>query len=325
LAITGPVQPAALAQAVNSGNVVAQMRNAWSFQEGQTMGEWIHNRKAFMGPLAVALQNRIEDDPGSLDLRELPPMIARATQSKNLQIYMRDPLEAAVLRQIGWDGHLSILKDQDTLMLVDTNTGFNKVNSVIVASMSHTVNLSGDGRHQAETRVNYQHNGQLPAEPCSPGTPYYEGIQYDDMVNDCLWNYQRLYVAPGSQLTAASEHPVAADMFLTGIPWPGQALTVQENGYTLFSNFFVLQPQTTLDSYYSYQLPSNVVQADGRNQRYRLTIFKQAGTMVAPVALTINLPEGAQVISVDAGRGVGDGRRFTALLDADWTVTVTYR
>jgi hypothetical protein len=325
LAVTGPVRLAEPGQAVSADNVIAQMRNAWSFQEGQTIGEWINNRKAFMGPLVMALQNRIESDPGSLDMRELLPMISRATQGKNLQIYMRDPLEAAALRQIGWDGHLPLLTDQDTLMLVDTNTGFNKVNGLITTSLSHTVNLSNDGRHQAETRLSYQHNSRPPAEPCAPGTPYYEGIQYEDMVNDCFWNYQRLYVPPGSQLTTASEHPVAGEMLLTGVPWPGQALTVQENGHTLFSNFFVLQPQMALDSFYRYQLPANVVQADGRNQRYRLTIFKQAGAAAMPVALTINLPEGAKLIGVDAGRGVGDGRQFTAVLDADWTVTVVYR
>jgi hypothetical protein len=145
------------------------------------------------------------------------------------------------------------------------------------------------------------------------------------MVNDCFWNYQRLYVAPGSQLTAASEHPVPGELLLSGVSWPGQAGSQQENGHLFFSNFFVLQPQAALASFYRYQLPPGVVQADGRQQQYRLTILKQAGTPAIPVTLTINLPDGAQLVSVDAGRGVGDGRQFTALLDADWTVTVIYR
>jgi hypothetical protein len=329
LAVTGPVRPVELARAVNSGNVIAQMRDAWSFQEGQTVAEWIGQRKAFMGPLVAAIRDQMESDPGSLEIRELLPMLTRTTEAKSLQIYMRDPVEAAVLRQIGWDGHLPVLADQDILLLADTNTSFNKANGVVAVNLNHTVNLSGDGRHTAETRIQYQHNGQPPAEPCAPGTPYYAGIQYEDMVNDCLWNYQRLYVAPGSQLTAASEHPVPGEMLLSGVPWPGQAAVGAENGHTLFSGFFVLQPQTAVETFYRYQLPPNVVQADGRNQRYRITIFKQAGTTI-PAKLTINFPPGTQIISVDAGRGVGDGRQdggrtFTALLNANWTVTVIYR
>jgi hypothetical protein len=325
LAVTGPVRPAELGQPISSDNVIAQMRNAWSFQEGQTIGEWIHNRKAFMGPLVVALRDRIEGEPGSLDLRQLLLLLTQATQGKNLQLAMGDPLEAAVLRQVGWDGHLPLYADQDMLLLVDTNTGFNKVNSVVATSLSYTVDLRADGRHQAETRISYQHNGQLPADPCAPGTPYFAGIQYEMMVNDCFWNYQRLYVAAGSQLTAASEHPVQGELLLSGVPWPGLATIAQENGHTLFSNFFVLQPRATLESYYRYQLPAQVVQADGRNKQYRLTIIKQAGTAAIPVTLTINLPDGAQLISVDAGHGMNDGLQFNAALDANWTVTVVYR
>jgi hypothetical protein len=318
-----------LEQTVRSGNVIAAMRDAWSHdEEEQTTGQWIGERKSFMGPLVVALRNQIESDPAGLDMRQLLNLLTRSLEGKHLQIYMRDPVEAAVLRQVGLDGHLPLATDRDMLMLVDANTGFNKVNPVIAASIAHTVNLSGDGRHQAETRLRYDHQGQPPDGPCVPGTPYYAGMRYEIMINDCLWNFQRLYVAPGSRLTAASEHPVPGEMFFSGVAWPGQASASEENGYALFSNFFLLQPQTTLESFYRYELPSYVVQPDGRDQRYTITIFRQAGTAAVPATLSINLPEGAELISLDAGRGeiAGDNRlQLTAALDGNWTVSVVYR
>ncbi len=333
IAVFGEVEVDELELILTAQNIRQQLREAWAAGDAEADADvqWLETRKSFMGPMAAALRLKVEQDLGSIDPRALLDLLAEGTGQKHLQIYMRDPDVALALAQAGWDGRLTAVPEQDILLVVDQNMGYNKVNALIEQTISYDITLADAGETTtAVVNVIYTHPGEDTGEPCNPSLPAYrEGLQYATLVNRCYWNYQRIYSPPGSTLQNASQHPVPGEMLLTTRPWSGQAqASTGENGLTTFANFFLLERTSTLTTTYRYTIPTSAIissQPDG-TRRYTLALPKQAGAKPHPIQVVITLPHGTEMRHTTPTPTAVDGQTlvFETLLDENKRIIIDF-
>ncbi len=325
----GPLRVPELAGRVTGENVLDLIREAWEPEvvDG-SLREWIGSRKSFMSPLATALRQKLEGPNGQTLLPRVAHVAVEGVRSRHLQIYAVDPATAAILRDLGWDGRLPMPAEADVLSVVDMNVGFNKANAVVTSRLDYAVTLAEDGRGEAAVRVTYVHAGTPPPGDCVHRTDYTAETRYALLVNDCYWNYARIYAPAGASLLAGSSAPVAADMFVSRRPWPGDVQATSEPpGHTVFGNFHLIYPGEELTATYRYQLPPVVRHLDDGSTTYTLHLVKQAGTAPQPTRLRVTVPPGATIeaVSEAAATVAGGAIVFDTVLDANLVLSVIYR
>ena len=325
---TGPIPIPDSGEVINQNNIIDTMRGARDIKEGQTLGEWILNRKAFLGVFANAIRNRIEQDFGSMDPVFLVRNMVTAVNEKHLQLYMKDEAITAVLRDLNWTGSLPQPSGSDFLMAVDTNMGYNKVN--VYVSRSHRVDVALQPDGSSHNTVTLSYHNSVPADnaPCyqSVNEEYKNAEAYLAVAEQCYWNYLRLYAPAGAQLTQATRHFIPGNTLLSGQDWQGQATASTEfAGLTTFANFMLLGKGGTADSSYSYSVP-NVVQTVNGQQQYRLEVWKQAGTLADPLTVNVTLPAGTHLTNATpVPTAVSDQTlTFTTTLDQNRAFVVVY-
>ncbi|MFO7540816.1 MAG: DUF4012 domain-containing protein [Chloroflexota bacterium] len=326
VAATGPVQLED-GQTITSGNLLTAMRAAWNDREADdTTSDWLRQRKDFLGTFAQALRQKLEGDIGDIDLLLLVQNMDQAAQGRHIQIYLRNMDEAAaVIDRLSWNGRLPNKPHQDTLMVVESNFGYNKVNSLIERSTTYAVDL---GQMQADTRITFTHRGPDEGDTCDQTVNYTIEIRYEQMVNRCYWNFLRLYTPHGSTLIEASRHPAPATAFIHNQAWSGDAYLLDDpSGLTTIANFLLLEWGETAVVHTRYQLPASVIQTTDGTQAYKLTIYKQGGLPPQPLTVTITLPANAQLVNAEPKpTSVNDQTvTFDTTLASDLQFMVTYR
>lgn len=291
---------------LTAANLDEQLRDSWTSGD-ESDENWLATRKSFMGPMASAIRTKLETELGSVDVTSLGLLVAQAVQEKHLQLVVREPATAATLRQLGWDGQMRGRAGEDTLAVVDFNMGFNKANVLVETAMAYEVVLGVEST--ASLNLTYTHASPNTSQPCDPTIPTYErGLQYEELVDRCYWNYLRLFAPAGAELRTADSHPVPAEMFLTGRPWAGVPWVEQEPalGLTSIHNFFLLERGQTLTSGYSYVLPDGLT----ADNSYRLHVYQQAGRKPSPLTVAVVLPEGAELASAVPAPTRTEGQRL---------------
>lgn len=325
VAVTGPLEIGSLETTVNHRNVIANMRDAWAIEEGESPGEWVMRRKDFMGPFANALQTKLYSNFGEVDPLFLAQTMHDAFSQKHVQVYVRDPRVAAVLDELDWDGRLETPDQGDMLMVVDTEVGYSKANALMEKSLTYEVSLNDDGSGTANLTLGYEHTGSARNQECTQIVRYTEVRSYDELVQRCFWNYLRLYVPPGSRLQDGTDHQVASDAFAFSEGWRGSAQT-QEMGenYTVFSNFLIVPVGQAVTSSYRYTLPRVV--SGNEQKHYRLQILKQAGQKAIDLEVRVTLPPGSVLVeATPAFETDGQSLLFKGELAQDMTLSLTYR
>jgi hypothetical protein len=310
---------------VTSANVRQFMQEAWNPDESSEAGEWIRNRKEFIGQLAFAILQRIETDPGSVSWMQAAKGLYQALNEHHLLIFVQNADTGSALAQSGWDGSLRE-STGDYVMVVDANVGFGKVDPLIDKRVERRVTLNADGTASSELTLTYAHQGQRENVRCQSIIKYTTDITYDALIHRCYYDYLRVYVPSGSLLRTATPHPTPGEYLVRGEPTDGQTTASSEAGKTVFAQFFVVEYGQTLTTRLEYDLPK-VVQSQGRQHSYTLLIQKQAGTDATLVSLTVVLPPDADLMSVTPSPQVvdGDTLTFDLQLETDITVEVTYK
>lgn len=311
---------------VTAANVRQFIQEAWNPDESSNTSEWILNRKEFIGQLAFAILQRIEDEPRSVSWMQVAKGLYRALNERHLMIVVKDADTKRALAQIGWDGSLRE-NTGDYLMVVDANVGFGKVNSLISKRIDQRVTLNADGTASSELTLTYTHQGQREGIHCQPPPPYTAGITYEALIHRCYYNYLRIYTPAGSVLQAATPHPAPGEYFILGKPIDGQAVTLSdEAGKAVFAQLFVVEYGQTLTTRFEYDLPQ-IVRSKGRQHNYTLLIQKQAGIATEPVSLTVILPPNADLLAATPLPQAIDDETltFNLQLETDVVVEVTYR
>lgn len=325
---TGPIPILGTDQMITANNLLATLRGARDIQEGQEVGEWVNNRKAFLGGFATTILNKIETDPGSMNPVKLAGNLTGAAENRHLSIYVRDPDTARALAEVGWDGHLPQSPPGDFWMAVDTNMGYNKVNLLVERAFSYDVVLGSPST--ATLTIDYRHTGQPGEKPCYQGVEeeFERADDYLSLADQCYWNYLRLYTPLGSRLLDSSRHIVPGETLFSGETWDSSAQTTDDLPWlTTFANFFLVPRGESLTAWFRYELPTGIVESDGRDSVYRLAIHKQPGTRIEPLRLSISLPHGASLVEAHPSPTEVEGGRlfFDTELDADMEIVVRYR
>ncbi len=311
VAALAPLEVEGWPEAVTGETVIPLIRLAWSPTDVENWSgfdpEWWRQRKSFMGDLVGAMRAKVEGSPDQVNWLALARALFRILDERHLQIWLAESSDPAVdlLAEQGWDGAIR-QTTSDYLMVVDTNMGFNKVNTLVQQSLDYRVLVSADGTAQATLTVRHR-NTSTGKAPCDH-RPHY-GVDYEDIMNRCYWDYLRVYVPSGSQLYAATAHPVAANLLLTGERQDGVAeILPEEGGKAVFASFLVLPRSQDTETRFVYQLPLRTLEppandAPDQSWRYRLLVQKQAGTPAIPLRVTLALPPGASVQSVESSDG----------------------
>lgn len=329
---TGPVPIPDSDRSINANNLLQVLRQARNIQEGQQVGEWVGDRKAFLGGFAAAIRTKIESDFSAINPVKLARNMVDAVETRHLSITVRDPDASAALAAMGWDGRLPSAPPGDFLMAVDTNMGYNKVNVYVERTLGYDVQLGPEP--QGTLTILYTHTGPAVAEECYQGvTEEFElALPYEALTDKCYWNYLRVYVPSGSVLQAASHHTVPGKTLFNGRTWDGDAQTVAEQpGLTTFANFMLLPRASEATAMFQYGLPEGVVSAedggaaDG-DQVYRLRVFKQPGTRPELLRVTVGLPAGASFVDASLPTRLDGGQVIIdTTLATNLDIAVRYR
>lgn len=324
-----PVPIPELELTLNSQNVRQNLQAAW--ETGSDDEIWLKSRKSFMGPMANGILQKIMQDPGGINPVKFARALQESLDGRHLQIYMVDPQVAETLAAVGWNGRLQPLPYQDNLLIVDSNLGFNKVNAIVEKQVTYEVQLAADAPSTATLTMLYK-NPSTGTADCTEIVANYNvesGIPYSQLINACYRNYVRVYTPPGSQLLAASEHPVTAENLLRKQAWSGHAETISEaTEWATFANYFLLPRQQETTVSFEYNLPPTAIQNRNTGElTYKLHIYKQAGAKPHPLTIAVQLPPDAVLVQATPLPTAVNGQTvmFKTTLDRDLSFTLTFR
>ncbi len=294
-------------QPLTGDNVLIAMREVWAdplatdstVQDAGKTDWWVH-RKDFMGDLAAAARAKLE--AGQVDFGKLAQALYSSLQEKHVLMMVNDPATTALLAEAGWSGAVEPGAG-DFLMVVDSNVGWNKVNSVVQRTTNYTITPQADGSAWVDLELVYRHQGEASNEPCVHEARY--GDSYEDMVRRCYFNYIRVLTPAGAQLRSAEGFEPADVTVRTG-----------ERGATQFAGSLVLPPGRNARVQLSYQLPAGLFDGDA----YHLRVQKQPGIPPWPVKVLLVDPDGVWQSVAPGGRRSEEGVQVFFDLAQDVTV-----
>lgn len=313
LKATGPLElKSNPATTVSAENLTSFMRAAWTPAVGSPTDEAWLARKNFIGALAKALQMRLLN--GNVNAGALGRALYNSICERHLLIYVSEPTLAQSLSRLGWDGAVQA-SHGDYLQVVDSNVGFNKANALITQSMRYEVAVAPDFAAHATLSIRYRHNGPPSDQPCVQRVPDYgPSISYEALMNQCYWNYLRLYAPKDSVLEEASRYPIAAAHLLSGKGSNGDPqILPSEAGKDVFATFFVVEQGREREVRFRYDLPGSVLRplVQGAWQ-YSLYWQKQAGLGAILTEVSLLLPKGVTLVRAEATTGASPAVEATA-------------
>ncbi|MEM7532644.1 MAG: DUF4012 domain-containing protein [Chloroflexota bacterium] len=262
-------------QPLTGSNIVDQVKEFWNrpleteeTRDNVDFWRWWEQRKDFIPALADAGIERLQS--GDVDYEKAVQAALDSLDQRSIQIWLADQEVSAVLATLGWDGGLQPQPEIDFVGLVDTNLGFNKVDSVVKRRLEYQVgwlNQSESSKQPvgiATATIHYQHPLDLPNHECDI-TPRY-GADYDDMARRCYFNYVRLYVPVGSTLEGWQ-----------GVEDESVSSSRGESGLALFSGYFKMLPGKEHSVTFHYRLPEYITP-----NNYKLVMQRQSGTNPLP-------------------------------------------
>jgi hypothetical protein len=231
-----------------------------------------------------------------------------------------------MLADNGWDGALR-LTEGDYLLAVDSNVGYNKVNSAIERTIEYQVSLDTD-RPRGIATVTYRNLSTEKVAECVQQTTY---TTYEKWKSGCYWNYLRLLAPGDSKLTRATYIPLPRGSLLS---WMAKSTSTNEptegppeGDKQAFANFFVVAPGESRNITFEYDLPNQVLSKSAQGWRYSLAVQKQPGTAANKLRVRVVLPSDARVVSTapQAGSLQGNIIEFKSDLAVDREFSVVFQ
>jgi hypothetical protein len=214
------------------------------------------------------------------------------------------------------------------LMLVDTNMGFNKTNAVVDTRMTYTVDLSDPSAPASQLVVSHENHAST--QDC---------LQWDrgEITSDsyypidrCYWDYMRVYRPQGTELVDATPQTIPDAWMILNRHVVPRVDVLDEGlpGLASFGTMLVVQGGGEVTTSMSFTSPASIAlhrNSDG-SYTYSLKIKKQPGTLAVPVAVRVQLPKRATVVSQSEG-GTVDGQDlvYAEKLQVDQQIDVSFR
>lgn len=324
LGLTGPIRVEGVEYPVDAGNVISYMRAAKKpTPEEAASAEW--NNKAFLNKITRALMERIFSD--GVDLEELVTGFTQALNERHILVQVDNPAVSDFLARYHWDGAVSP-SDGDFLMVVDTNVGFNKTNAVVESSLVYEVDLTKSNSLTSALSIVHT-NKATGIDSCNHWNKVRVEGEKEYPIQDCYWNYLRVYTPKGVFLVGSSPQSIPVEWMIGQVSPPAKVDVLDEKiaGVQGFGTIQVVPASSSLTTEFRFLLPLGVmgVTEDGQYS-YRLRVQKQPGTRAVPITIHIRLPEGAQITQTPPGATVDEtGILIQTDLRVDLQIEILYR
>lgn len=310
----GPVPVEGQAGYVDASNVLTFMRRAKTLgpADGIYPSDW--TSKSFLGDLAAAVMRKLYST-SSGDWPKVMRFLLDALDEKHLMLQVDDPALAGVLASYGWNGAVTA-NPGDFLMVVDSNVGFNKTNAAVTTRLIYDVNLTDLTAPTGSLTVVHQ-NGSPRMDTCEHWDKVRTPGQEKYPIDDCYWDYMRVYVPGGATLLSSDAQDIPAAWLIQGKPVKAvvDVLDVEEiGGLQAFGTMLVVPGGRSVQTGLEYSLPPGILTVASSGVTYRLTVKKQPGTVAVPITVRLHLPAGARVESPPEG-AVVQGNNLLFQLD----------
>jgi hypothetical protein len=187
---------------------------------------------------------------------------------------------------------------------VDTNIGFNKTNAVVESKQVYEANLTQMMSPKASLMVVHT-NKAVGVSECRHWEKSRAEEEKDYPIQDCYWNYLRIFTARGTFLLDATPQTIPADWMILEKNPPAQVDVLEEEaeGIQGFGTMQVVPASRYRVTFFEFLLPADVIQPGPENGQwlYHLKVQKQPGTLAVPITIRIRLPGNASVIQAPAG------------------------
>jgi hypothetical protein len=226
------------------------------------------DRKGILAPLMSSLLNRIYQSPRTF-MAQLFEIGLESVDGRHVQMYFFDEDLQAAAESINAAGRFEQEENADFLGVVNANLGGAKSNLFVTYSAEQVVSVPENGRITKELKLTYRN--PRAGDNCNLEA----GLL---CLNSTLRDWTRIYLPEGSELIEAqgfNEEPKVYD----------------ENGFTVFDGFFILEPKGTSTLKLTYTVPYD------DTENYRLKIWKQGGT--DPVEHLIDVTGGEDLVIVN--------------------------
>jgi Protein of unknown function (DUF4012) len=319
---------------ISADNILNIMREAWVLPANVPFQEAMLVHKSFIGNIAKALQSHLLEG-GPPNVTALAHGIYESLRGHHLLLYFPSSPLAKPLERLGWDGALRA-SSGDYIMVVDSNVGFTKADALVNRQYKYVATIASDLSVSSALSIQYRHEATRATPGCTQAlTPYGPNLTYEMLMNQCYWDYLRLYVPGGSSLIDATRYPIPAARLLNRQASTGDPeILAPENGKTAFATFFVLERGEEKELRFEYDLPGAVIQHEANGiWTYRLYWQKQPGTTAIPTQITLILPRGATIARVIAPSSAvttsaegpdGLHLNYSFVLDTDATIEVLF-
>jgi hypothetical protein len=265
LEITGPIEMPEYERIIDSENFMFETQKIVEFEyENYQQGDSTQETpKQFIGDLAPKILEILKNSQPDALLGVID-LISSSLNEKDVIMYMRDNEMQSNIQTLNWSGELKNTQG-DYLMIVDSNLGGGKTDTVIKQDISVDVEIQDDGSIINTVKITKQHTGLASA--------MFEGVNNVD--------YIRLYVPRGSELIQASGFEIpdenlfkTSDQLLTADPdmllWTDSFTKDEisetdiwnELGKTVFGNWIQTKPGETETVSFTYRLPWKFSQND---------------------------------------------------------------
>ncbi len=300
LGVLGPVEMPEYGRTINAENFLLETQKIVELEYDKEENA----PKAFIGDLAPILLERItnSDLPTLLSVLDL---LGQGLREKDIMVYFADNELQSVMENLSWTGSMKDTSG-DYLMVVNTNLGGGKTDTVIDQEVSLDVNVATDGIIENTVTIKKTHRGMKNA--------LFTGANNVD--------YLRIYVPEGARLISASGFEIPGDELfeVSDISLEADedlALRMKniekdtasgtdiwdEDGKTVFGNWMQTAPGETETVSFTYRLPERFDMKKQESffggqpsESYSLFLQKQPGVISRQTKVKINMPAATKVL-----------------------------
>ena len=281
----------------------------------------------YLGVLINDLLNSITGEILAERPMEIMLALSEMFESKELMIWADSEEIQELLLLSDWTGHLPGEED-NRLVVVDSNIGWNKVDRNIRREVRYEVDLSDLNAPVARLILVYENLSAESGRNCDFHGPYFEDNSYAVRKDGCYWNYFRTYPSAITRVMKADPLPIPAGALAVRAGTiragtPTFTNTFDETGAVLAGLIFI-EPGETRSFEVEYLLPKNVVSIKDGLLEYHLNYFAQPGVRQRDVRVDIKFPEGyfPTEAALDAASSFED-RILSFLFDGTRDVSLT--
>ena len=263
-------------------------------------------KKAFLSYLAQEVMARLLTTPKDRWV-DMLTLLDRMGRERHLQLDFNHEALNALSREYGFGGGLQS-HATDYVLIADTSVNSTKLNLILETSAKLDVSLTEDGG--ARSSLTYVVRNPFPEWQAGRNPDLVRALMLDGIYG-C---YLRIYVPRQARLEHVMLNGRGAGVEQIGL----------EFGRAVFGRYFRVNPGQEQALSFEYE-SRDVVVNDGETYVYSLELRKQAGTDAVPLALSIALPPGAELMSATVDGKAVEGTAIETDLREDRQVEVRFK